>query len=49
MKPPSWAGMSVESPEIFELVRSFGIDYAQGFTVGRPLPEIPSVMRRENE
>lgn len=32
---------SVESPEILEEVRRYGLTLAQGYGIGRPLPEIP--------
>ena len=35
---------SVESPEILEEVRRHGLTLAQGFGIGRPLPEIPRAL-----
>jgi len=31
----------VESEEVLNTVRAYGVDYAQGFFVGRPVPELP--------
>lgn len=31
----------VERREVLELLKSYGIDYAQGYMVGRPAPDIP--------
>lgn len=32
----------VETEEVLQLVRQTGIDYAQGYHVGRPVPELPA-------
>lgn len=36
----------VETEEVLALVRATGIDYAQGYHIGRPTPELASVMTR---
>lgn len=37
------AAKSVEDPQLFDLLRSMNVDYAQGFAIGRPLESIEQV------
>ena len=34
----------VENAEILQLLRGYGVDFAQGYYIGRPLPELLEAM-----
>lgn len=42
------AAKSVEDPQLLELLRTLGIDYAQGFAIGRPLESIEQFTEAPN-